>query len=153
MTEDALFSIDMKYAYATAFMNLFRIIEATANELIDKEAVIERNAKGEVCSYFVFRKDGSQLLRFNPDTFKANPSEKLSFDRFNPNLPYFQKICNTLHVLGSYNLDAYNIVAKRNNFTHIDLIENNGIENFTIRDVLSIFNMVEQIIMNQDCND
>ena len=153
MTEDALFSKDLKYAYATAFMNLFRIIEATANEWIDKEPVIEINENGEVCSYFVFRKDGSQLLKFNSKEFKANPSEKLFFTRENPNLPYFQKICNTLHVLDSYNHDAYDIVAKRNNFTHIDLIENNEIEIFTVRDVLSIFNLVDQIIMNQAFND
>ena len=153
MIEDALFSKDLKYAYATAFMNLFRIIEATANEWINKEAIIEKNEKGEVYSYFVFRKDGSQLLKFNTDAFKANPSVKLSFDRPNPSLPYFQKICNTLHMLGSYNLDAYNIVAKRNNFTHIDLIENNEIEIFTVRDFLTIFNLVEQIIMNQTYND
>ena len=149
MTEDALFSKDLQYAYATAFMNLFRIIEATANEWIDQDAVIEEKDNGEIRSYFKLRKDDSKLLKFNSREFKANPKEKLEFDKENPSLPYFQKICNTLHVVGAYNLNAYNIVAKRNNFTHPNLIENSEIEKFTIQDVLSISNMVDQLIMNQ----
>ena len=51
MTEDALFSKDLQYAYATAFMNLFRIIEATANEWIDPSPVVEEMDSGEVRSY------------------------------------------------------------------------------------------------------
>lgn len=148
MTEDALFSKDLQYAYATAFMNLFRIIEATANEWIDQKAVIEEMDSGEVRSYYKFRKDDSQLLEFSTKEYNSSSSKKLFYYR-NQGLSYFQKICNTLHVVGAYNQDAYNIVTKRNNFTHPNLIENCEIENFTIQDVLSIFNLVEQLIMNQ----
>lgn len=149
MTEDALFSKNLQYAYATAFMNLFRIIEATANEWIDPDVVVEVKGTGKVRSYFKLRKDDSKLLKFNTNEFNANPKEKLVFDKDNPSLPYFQKICNTLHVVRAYNLDAFNIVAKRNNFTHPNLIENDEIEKFTVKDVLSVFNLVKQIIMNQ----
>lgn len=149
MTEDALFSKDLQYAYATAFMNLFRIIEATANEWIDQDAVIEEKDNGKIRSYFKLRKDDSQLLKFNSREFKANPKEKLEFDKENPSLPYFQKICNTLHVVGAYNQNAYNIVVKRNNFTHPNLIENSEIEKFTVEDVVSVFGLVEQLILNQ----
>jgi hypothetical protein len=149
MTEDALFSKDLQYAYATAFMNLFRIIEATANEWIDQDAVIEEKDNGKIRSYFKLRKDDSQLLKFNSREFKANPKEKLEFDKENPSLPYFQKICNTLYVVGAYNQNAYNIVVKRNNFTHPNLIENSEIEKFTVEDVVSVFGLVEQLIMNQ----
>lgn len=149
MTEDALFSKDLQYAYATAFMNLFRIIEATANELIDPNVVVEYTESGEPRSYFKFRKDDKQLLEFNNKKFNPSPSKKLVYYKENPSLQYFQKICNTLHVVGAYNLDAYNIVAKRNKFTHPNLIENSEIENFTVKDVLSVFDLVEQLLLNQ----
>lgn len=149
MTEDALFSRDMQYAYATAFMNLFRIIEATSNEWIDKNAVVEKSESGEIISYFRQRKDGSQLLKFNSKVFNPHPTEKLVFNKENPSLPYFQKICNVLHFVGSFNNNAFNIVSKRNNFTHPDLIENSEIETFSVQDVITIFDIVEQLIMNQ----
>ena len=149
MTEDALFSKDLQYSYATAFMNLFRIIEATANEWIEEKPIIDYDKNGIMYSYFKLRKDDSQLLKFNSKNFNPNPSEKLLFDTDKPSLPYFQKICNTLHFVGSYNLSAFSIVTKRNKFTHPNLIENSEIETFTIHDVLSIFNIVEPLIMNQ----
>ena len=149
MTEDALFSKDLQYSYATAFMNLFRIIEATANEWIEEKPIVDYDKKGLIYSYFKLRKDDSQLLKFNSKRFNSSPSEKLSFDTDKPTLPYFQKICNTLHVVGSYNLSAFSIVTKRNKFTHPNLIENSEIETFTTHDVLSIFDIVEPLIMNQ----
>ena len=149
MTEDALFSKDLQYAYATAFMNLFRIIEATANEWIDPNVEIKNTEAGGVLSYFKLRRDDSQLLKFSSKEFQAKPTEKLEYDKVNPSLPYFQKICNTLHVVGAYNQDAYNIVTKRNNFTHPNLIENDEIEKFSVHDVLSVFGLVKQLIINQ----
>ena len=149
MTEDALFSKDLQYSYATAFMNLFRIIEATANEWIEEKPIVDYDKNGLMYSYFKLRKDDFQLLKFNSKKFNSSPSEKLFFDTDKPNLPYFQKICNTLHVVGSYNLSAFSIVTKRNKFTHPNLIENSEIETFTIHDVLSIFDIVEPLIMNQ----
>ena len=148
MTEDALFSKDLQYAYATAFMNLFRIIEATANEWIETNAVVEYTEDGKIRSFFKLRKDDSQLYEFSSKKFNPVPSKKWSSDKENPSLPYFQKICNTLHVVGAYNLNAYNIVSKRNNFTHPNLIENDEIERFTIQDVLDVFGLVGQLIMN-----
>jgi hypothetical protein len=130
-------------------MNLFRIIEATANEWIEEKPIIDYDKNGIIYSYFKLRKDDSQLLKFNSKNFNPNPSEKLLFDTDKPSLPYFQKICNTLHFVGSYNLSAFSIVTKRNKFTHPNLIENSEIETFTIHDVLSIFNIVEPLIMNQ----
>ena len=148
MTEDALFSKDLQYAYATAFMNLFRIIEATANEWIDQNAVKQEMESGEVRSYYKLRKDDSILLEFSSKKYTPSPTKKLVYYK-NQSLSYFQKICNTLHVVGAYNQDAYDIVTKRNNFTHPNLIENSEIEKFTIQDVLSVFNLVEQLVMNQ----
>lgn len=148
MTEDALFSNDLQYGYATAFMNIFRIIEATANEWIEDVPVINYDNNGKVHSYFKLRKDDSQLLKFNSRKFNSNPSEKLFFNTEKPSLPYFQKICNTLHVVGSYNLSSFNIVTKRNNFTHPNLIENSEIETFTVHDVLTVFDIMEPLIMN-----
>lgn len=149
MTEDAIFSKDLQYAYATAFMNLFRIIEATSNEWIDPNVVIENAGKESVRSYFKFRKNDSQLLEFSPQKYNPNPQKKLFYYKENPTLSYFQKICNTLHVVGAYNINAFNIVIKRNNFTHPNLIENSEIEKFSVCDVLSVFDLVEQLIMNQ----
>ena len=148
MTEDALFSKDLQYAYATAFMNLFRIIEATANEWIDPSPIVEEMDSGEVRSYYKLRKDDSQLLEFSSKKFNPSTSKKLVYYK-NQGLSYFQKICNTLHVVGAYNQDAYNIVTKRNNFTHPNLIENDEIEKFSVQDVLSVFGLVEQLIINQ----
>ena len=149
MTEDALFSKDLQYGYATAFMNLFRIIEATANMWIDKNPVIEETETGEKRSYFKLRKDDSQLFEFSSKNFNPSPKKRLFYYKDNPSLQYFQKICNTLHSVGAFNLDAFNIVTKRNNFNHPDLIENSEIEKFTLKDVLSIFRLVNQIIMKQ----
>ncbi len=149
MTEDAIFSKDLQYAYATAFMNLFRIIEATSNEWIDPNVVIENAGKESVRSYFKFRKNDSQLLEFSPKKYNPNPQKKLFYYKENPTLSYFQKICNTLHVVGAYNINAFNIVIKRNNFTHPNLIENSEVEKFSVCDVLSVFDLVEQLIMNQ----
>ncbi|QFQ13572.1 response regulator [Pseudoprevotella muciniphila] len=151
MTEDALFSQNLKYPFATAFMNLFRIIEATANEWIETEPVVEKDEKGYfVRSFFKTRKSDSILLKFNSKQFEEPYRNNiLEFDKENPKLPYFQKICNTLYIVGCYNSDAFEIVVKRNSFTHPNLIENSEIEQFTQKDVLSIAKLVDQLIMNQ----
>ena len=90
MTEDALFSKDLQYAYATAFMNLFRIIEATANEWIDPSPIVEEMDSGEVRSYYKLRKDDSQLLEFSSKKFNSSTSKKLVYYK-NQGLSYFQK--------------------------------------------------------------
>ena len=64
-------------------------------------------------------------------------------------LPYQQKICNTLHYLGTYNKNTYKLVDKRNAFTHPDITKQNGLEEFNQEDVLNAYEIVHNLIQNQ----
>ena len=60
-----------------------------------------------------------------------------------------QKICNTLNYLGAYSNDVYNLVMKRNAFTHPDMSKQDGLEGFGVEEVLKAFDLVHNLIQNQ----
>lgn len=146
MTEDSMFSDDMKYPHATSFLNLFRIIEATANEWIDDEPV-ETEKDGRIRYYFKFRNDDMPLLNFPKKKFTNQKVGTLYLD--NTNLPYVQKILNILHRVGAYSEATFNVVAKRNDFIHPNLVKKDRLASFEIKDVIDAFDIVNKLITKQ----
>ena len=144
MAEDSMFAKDMKYAHASTFMNLFRVVEATANEWIeyDKPEYDEIEER----SYFCFR-SGEQLWNFDEKHYMAEPSQELKLQK--PSLPYIQKICNILYRVGSYSENAFEVVHKRNAFMHPNTITDSELENISITDVKNVFDIVHKLIQNQ----
>lgn len=117
-------------------------MEATANEYVDDFAILDSDGQ----YYFQF-KDGNSLLKFdnsgqlqNNEIFK---SEK-------KNLPYLQKICNTLHHLGTYDSNTYKLVEKRNDFIHPNVSKQKKLAEFGAQDVLNAFGLVHNMIKKQD---
>ena len=145
MVEDVLFARNMKYPYASAFMNLFRIIEATANEWISDEAneCITENGRRYM---FKFRSDDSDLLNFIPEQYNPYPSQKLYSK--SSRLTNYQKICNVLYKVGAYSQEAYEVANKRNDFTHPNLIDNSELASFDIGDFQKMFRIVDTLITN-----
>ena len=141
LAEDSLFAKQANSPYASIFMNLFRVVEATANRYIEDFAIQDIDG----LYYFQFR-DGHKLLKFNKDGKLVN-DEVFKHER--KSLPYQQKICNTLHYLGTYNNNTYKLVEKRNAFTHPDMTKQNGLEEFNQEDVLNAYEIVHNLIQNQ----
>lgn len=141
LAEDSLFAKQANFPYASIFMNLFRVVEATANRYIDDFAIQDTDG----LYYFQFR-DGHKLLKFNKDG-KLVTDEVFKHER--KSLPYQQKICNTLHYLGTYNKNTYKLVDKRNAFTHPDITKQNGLEEFNQEDVWNAYEIVHNLIQNQ----
>ncbi|MBP5422824.1 MAG: hypothetical protein J6Y78_10330 [Paludibacteraceae bacterium] len=142
LAEDSLFAKQSHLPYASIFINLFRVVEATANEYVDDFAILDSDGQ----YYFQF-KDGNSLLKFdnsgqlqNNEIFK---SEK-------KNLPYLQKICNTLHHLGTYDSNTYKLVEKRNDFIHPNVSKQKKLAEFGAQDVLNAFGLVHNMIKKQD---
>lgn len=123
-------------------MNLFRVIEATANQYIDDFAIQDIDG----LYYFRFR-NGEKLLKFSKDG-KLVSNEVFKHDK--RNLPYQQKIYNTLYHLDTYGNNIYKLVDKRNAFTHPDSSKQNELVEFDMQDVLSAFDIVHNLIQNQD---
>lgn len=139
--EESLFAKQNRIPYASIFMNLFRIVEATANRYIDDFAI--QDADG--LYYFQFR-DGNKLLKFNKEGMPIN-NEVFRHDK--KSLPYQQKIYNTLYHLGLYGNNIYKLVDKRNAFTHPDATKQKELVKFDMQDVLSAFDLVHNLIQNQ----
>jgi len=141
LAEDSLFAKQTSFPYASIFMNLFRVLEATANKYIDDTAIKD----SEDQHYFKFR-DGTMLSKFNRNGELINGEVFRTELR---SLPYMQKICNTLNYLGAYSNDVYNLVMKRNAFTHPDMSKQDGLEGFGVEEVLKAFDLVHNLIQNQ----
>lgn len=141
LAEDSLFAKQTNFPYASIFMNLFRIVEATANKYINDNGIKDTDD----LYYFQFR-DDSKLYRFNKDG-EIQKDEVFKNER--NNLPYHQKICNTLYHLGAYGKDIYNLVNKRNRFTHPDASKQIELEEFDVQDVQNAFELVHNLIQNQ----
>lgn len=141
LAEESLFARQTNLPYASIFMNLFRVVEATANQYINDWPV--KDADG----LYVFKfKNGKNLLKFSSNgTF--DPKEPFKHEL--KSLPYFQKICNTLYLLGSYSDNALDVVNKRNAFTHPNMSKQEGLEEIGVKDVLNAFDIVHKLIQNQ----
>lgn len=142
LAEDSLFAKQTSFPYASIFMNLFRVVEATANKYIDDNAIKDSDNQ----YYFKFR-DGNMLRKFNKNGELMNDKAFKSELR---SLPYLQKICNTLNHLGVYNSNVFNLIEKRNAFTHPNMSKQNGLEEFGLEDVLNAFEIVHNLIFNQE---
>lgn len=143
LAQESLFAKQTNYTCASVFMNFFRVIEATANQYIDSYAKVDE----ETGQYYFLSKDGKPLWRFNTND-SAEPTETLLLDK--KSLPYYQKICNTLMLLGAYSTHAYDIVKKRNAFEHPNADWQDSLQEFDISDVQNVFEIVHQLIQNQD---
>lgn len=141
LVEESLFAKQTNFPYASIFMDLFRIVEITANEYIEDYAIQDFDGL-----YFWQFKDGNKLLKFNKEGKILNGE---IFKHEWKKLPYQQKICNTLHRLGTYDNNTYKLVEKRNAFTHPNTSKQSGLEEFNVQDVLNAFELVHKLIQNQ----
>ncbi len=105
LAEDSLFAKQSGIQYASIFMNLFRVVEVTANRYIDDYAIQDMDG----LYYFQFR-DGSKLLKFNKEGIPTN-NEVFRHDK--KSLPYQQKIYNTLYYLGLHGSNIYKLFKFR----------------------------------------
>lgn len=141
LVEESLFTKQTNFPYASIFMDLFRIVETTANEYIEDYAIQDSDGL-----YFWQFKDGNKLLNFNKEGKMLNGG---IFKHEWKKLPYQQKICNTIHCLGTYDNNTYKLVEKRNAFTHPNTSKQSGLEEFDVQDILNTFELVHKLIQNQ----
>lgn len=142
LAEESLFAKQNSIPYASIVMDLFRVVETTANRYIDDYAI--QDADG--LYYFKFR-DGNKLLKFNKEGMPVNNEV---FRQDNKSLPYKQKIYNTLYHLGIYGNNINRLVDKRNAFTHPNETKQEELVEFDIQDVLKTFDLVHKLIQNQE---
>ena len=132
MAEDSLFDSHQDHSLDNAFLNLFTIIELTANEwIITRE---ERNVKKHY-----FKDSGDSLRKFNFNLRIPGPGQLLIGD-----LGWKQKIANTLYYVNSFDENIKDLVNKRNNYTH----PNGKLTVFSEKDVLKVIEIVGKIINN-----
>lgn len=136
MAEDAIFSKDSKYPEVSAFMNFFRILEATSNELF---------LESESRAWAKFKVSDEPLLRFGDDGI---PTPRGGKDK----IRMFDKICNMIYSLNLSIPHYTKILAdKRNNFTHPNLTQQGSrLEVFSAQDVVNSCKLVYDIIINRD---
>lgn len=136
MVEDALFDSNKKHSLDNIFVNLFSIIELTANDWIET-----KKEKYGPKSYF--KGSGDPLFLFDLNNKGTRPIRELL-----GKLDWGQKIANILYRVDSYDENIVNLVEKRNDFTH----PRGKITYFTKDDILSVFKVVENIIFNIEDN-
>ena len=139
---DLLFVKQTNLPYASIFINLFAIVETTANQYIDDHAI--QDIDGQY--YFQF-KNGDKLMRFDSNGVLMQDQV---FKHEKKNLPYMQKICNTLHFLGSYCCFTYKLVEKRNAYIHPNMSKQDELVEFDVNDVIEAFELVHKLIKNQE---
>ena len=98
-----------------SFMNYFRIIEATANDIIDVDNPEEKEKNGTIRYSFKFRGTDEYLKDYNEEEF-AETGRKLSIPT--RRLYFKQKFYNLFAKLGVYSSATFNMVEKRNALTH-----------------------------------
>lgn len=137
-----------------SFMNYFRIIEASANELIDVDNPEVKEKKGTIKYSFKFRGTDEYLKDYNEDNF-SEIAKKLSMT--NKRLNFKQKFYNLFARLGVYSSATFNMVEKRNALTHPNSKVNYKVEHITLEDVLlaaSIsFQCIRKMIEKKDVKE
>ena len=137
-----------------SFMNYFRIIEATANELIDVDNPEEKEKNGTVRYSFKFRGTDEYLKDYNEEEF-SEIGRKLSMT--NKRLNFKQKFYNLFARLGVYSAATFNMVEKRNALTHPNSKANYKVEPVSLEDVLlaaSIsFQCIRKMIENKELEE
>jgi len=131
MFEDALFDNHQDHALDNAFVNLFTIIELTANEWIDTKD----NNYGKKP---YFKDNGDPLFLFDLNAKEIRPRRELQ------DLNWKQKIANTLYRVHTYDKHIIELVNKRNDFTH----PKGKLTYFNVEDIRCVFEIVEKIIYN-----
>lgn len=133
-----------------SFMNYFRVIEATANELIDVDNPEAKEKNGIVRYSFKFRGTDEYLKDYNEEEFYET-GRKLSMT--NKHLNFKQKFYNLFTMLGVYSSVTFNMVEKRNALTHPNSKINYKEEPVSLEDVLlaaSIsFQCIKKMIENK----
>lgn len=134
-----------------SFMNYFRIIEATANELIDVDNPEAKEMNGTKIYSFKFRGTDEYLKDYNEKEF-SEAGRKLSMT--NKHLNFKQKFYNLFARLGVYSSATFNMIEKRNALTHPNSKVNYKVEPVSLEDVLlaaSIsFQCVRKMIENKE---
>ena len=137
-----------------SFMNYFRIIEATANELIDVDNPEAKEKNGTVRYSFKFRGTDEYLKDYNEEEF-SKTGKKLSMT--NKHLNFKQKFYNLFARLGVYSSATFNMVEKRNALTHPNSKVNYKVEPVSLEDVLlaaSIsFQCVRKMVENKEMEE
>lgn len=126
-----------------SFMNYFRIIEATANDIIDVDNPEDKKKNGTIRYSFKFRGTDEYLKDYNEEEF-AETGRKLSIPT--SRLYFKQKFYNLFARLGVYSSATFNMVEKRNALTHPNLKVNYKVEPITLEDVLLAANISFQCI-------
>ena len=137
-----------------SFMNYFRIIEATANEIIDVDNPEVKEKNGTMRYSFKFRGTDEYLKDYNEEEY-SEIGRKLSMT--NKRLNFKQKFYNLFARLGVYSSATFNMVEKRNALTHPNSKENYKVELVSLEDVLlaaSIsFQCIKQMIENKELEE
>lgn len=137
-----------------SFMNYFRIIEATANEIIDVDNPEVKEKNGTMKYSFKFRGTDEYLKDYNEEEF-SEIGRKLSMT--NKRLNFKQKFYNLFARLGVYSSATFNMVEKRNALTHPNSKVNYKVEPVSLEDVLlaaSIsFQCIRKMIENKELEE
>lgn len=136
MAEDSMFANGMKYTYASVFMHLFSIVETIAKQKIDDKPKYDEN-NGRY--YFRFRSDDDKILSFNGNE-PLGPLDRLT---------YKQKIHNLLYRIDCNRGNVDELVDKRNRFIHPNMIDDSELEKITVKNVMDIFDIVDNLIKKQ----
>ena len=139
MFEASIFDNNSEHSKDFAFVNLFAIIELTANEWIGE-------MKGKYGNKAYFKDNKDPLLFFNLEDKSSRAKGELK--EYSGNLAWGQKIANTLNHVQAYSSNIKELVNKRNDFTH----PKGKITYFSIEDIGSILDVVEKIINNIEDN-
>ena len=132
MFEASIFDNSNEDSIDLAFINLFSIIELTANDWIVKK-------EGKNGKKYYFKDSQDPLFFFNLEQKNIRPGSE-----FLGKLDWGQKIANTLYHVQSYDTKIRDLVDKRNSYTH----PKEKITYFSIEDIFNIFRVVEKIINN-----
>ena len=134
-----------------SFMNFFRIIEATANELIDVDNPEAKEENGMMRYSFKFRGTDEYLKDYNEEKFYETVK---ILSMTNKRLNFKQKFYNLFARLGIYSTATFNMVEKRNALTHPNSKVNYKVEPITLEDVLLAANIsfqcIRKMIENKD---
>ena len=130
-----------------SFMNYFRIIEATANELIDADNPEAKEKNGTMKYSFKFRGTDEYLKDYNEKKF-SKTGKILSMT--NKHLNFKQKFYNLFTRLGVYSSATFNMVEKRNALTHPNSKVNYDVEPVSLEDVLLAASISFQCVKKND---
>ena len=137
-----------------SFMNYFRIIEASANEIIDVDNPEAKEKNGTMRYSFKFRGTDEYLKDYNEEEF-SETGRKLSMT--NKRLNFKQKFYNLFARLGVYSSATFSMIEKRNALTHPNSKVNYKVEPVSLEDVLlaaSIsFQCIRKMIENKEMEE